>query len=186
MSAPPDDLAELLARIALGERLSFQRLYHIASSQLFGLILRIVKNQETASEVLQESFIKIWNRASDFSPERASPMTWMGTIARNQAIDTLRRRRQQPMLHDQSLDELNWLAEDALGPDEEVDQALRNQALRECLGRLEGGQRNAVLLAYFNGLTHEELAARLDKPLGTVKSWIRRGLQRLKRCLETL
>lgn len=186
MIASPDQLADLLARTALGERRSFEQLYRTTSAQLFGLILRIVKNKDTASEVLQESFIKIWNRAGDFSPHKASAMTWMGTIARNQAIDTLRRGNQQPVFHDQPVDELHWLAEDAPGPDDNVHQEHQNLALRRCLGQLEGGQREAVLLAYFNGLTHEELAARLDRPLGTVKSWIRRGLQRLKQCLESL
>ncbi len=186
MTATPEELANLLARSALGERRSFERLYRHTAAQLFGLVLRIVKNHETADEVLQESFVKIWNRAGDFSPERASAMTWMGTIARNQAIDTIRRGRQQPVLHEQPVDELHWLADAAPGPEDEAAQARQNQALRECLDRLEGSQRDAVLLAYFSGLTHDELAGRLDKPLGTVKSWIRRGLQRLRHCLETL
>lgn len=186
MTATPEQLDDLLARIALGDRRSFEQLYRASAPQLFGLVLRIVKNPDTANEVLQECYVKIWNRAGDFSPAKAAPMTWMGTIARNQAIDSLRRGGQQPATVDQPVDELHWLAEDGPGPEDHAHSEWQSTALHRCLDQLEGDQKRAVLLAYFNGLTHEELAGRLDKPLGTVKSWIRRGLQRLKLCLEAL
>jgi RNA polymerase sigma-70 factor (ECF subfamily) len=186
MSATPEQLADLLARTALGDRRSFELLYRSSSAHLYGLILRTVRHRETASEILQESYVKIWRRASDFNPERAGALTWMGTIARNQAIDTLRRGNQQPNAIEEPVDELHWLTDDNPAPDESVDRDQRSESLRRCLDQLEGGQKRAVLLAFFQGLTHDELADRLETPLGTVKSWIRRGLQRLKQCLDTL
>lgn len=186
MPATPEQLAELLARTALGDRRSFEQLYHSSSMHLYGLILRIVKHRETASEVLQESYVKIWHRAGDFNPAKAGALTWMGAIARNQAIDTLRRGKQHPNTIDEPVDELHWLTDGNPGPDEAVDQDQRSAALHRCLDQLEGGQKQAVLLAFFQGLTHDELAHRLETPLGTVKSWVRRGLQRLKQCLDTL
>jgi RNA polymerase sigma-70 factor (ECF subfamily) len=180
----PEELARLLARCALNDRNAFERLYRDTSAQLFGLVLRIVREQDTASDILQEGFVKIWNRAGDFRPDKAKPMTWMGTIMRNQAIDWLRRSAHQPHLSG-SADELDGLADDGAGPQEIANQRQESAALHDCLERLEGGQRQAMLLAYFDGLTHEELAARMNTPLGTVKSWLRRGLQRLKKCLDT-
>ena len=183
MHTSAEELTHLLARCALGDRRCFQQLYKSSSAQLFGLILRIVKNQDIAAEILQESYVKIWNRAGDFRADIAQPMTWMGTIARNQAINTLRRSANQTLPGD-PVDELHWLADDGPEPDEIAHQEQQNAALRVCIEQLEGLQKEALLLAYFRGMTHEELAHHLDKPLGTVKSWLRRGLQRLKQCLE--
>ena len=186
MTASPEAMADLLARCALGDRASFEKLYKATSAQLYGLVLRIVKDQDLAHEVLQEAYVKIWNKAGDFRLDKAKPMTWMGTIVRNQAIDLLRRSATQPS-GSESVDELHWLAdENTPDPQEQASQMQENQALKRCLQHLEGDQRRAMLLAYFNGLTHEELAERLERPLGTVKSWLRRGLQRLKQCLEDL
>lgn len=181
----PEELADLLARCALNDRNAFTRLYKATSAQLFGLILRIVKNPEVASEVLQEGYVKIWNRAGDFRADRARPMTWMGTIVRNQAIDVIRRSSHETMASE-PVEELHWLADEAAGPHDVVNQSQQDQALHHCINQLEGGQRHAMLLAYFSGLTHEQLAERLDTPLGTVKSWLRRGLLRLKQCLKHL
>jgi RNA polymerase sigma-70 factor (ECF subfamily) len=177
------DSAELLARCALKDRKAFEQLYRTTSAQLFGLVLRIVKDQELASEVLQESYVKIWNRAGDFRPDLAKPVTWMGAIARHQAIDAIRRSATQPT-GSETVEELEWLADESEGPSEIVSRTQEEKALHDCLGRLEGVQRQAMMLAYFNGLTHDELAERLATPLGTVKSWIRRGLLRLKSCLD--
>lgn len=181
----PEELADLLARCALNDRNAFTKLYETTSAQLFGLVLRIVKNAEVASEVLQEGYVKIWNRAADFRADKARPMTWMGAIVRNQAIDVLRRSGHE-ITPTEPVEELHWLADEAAGPQETVAQSQQHQALHECINQLEGSQRHAMLLAYFNGLTHEQLAERLDTPLGTVKSWLRRGLLRLKQCLEHL
>ena len=183
MQTAAEELTHLLARCALGDKKSFEQLYQSSSAQLFGLVLRIVRNQEIAAEVLQESYVKIWNRAGSFRPDVAQPMTWMGTIARNQAIDTLRRSANQVQASE-PVETLHWLADDGPEPDEMAHRERQSEALRVCLRQLEGLQKKALLLAYFRGMTHEELAVYLDKPLGTVKSWLRRGLQRLKQCLE--
>ena len=184
MQSSAEELARLLARCSLGDKNSFERLYKSSSAQLFGLILRIVKNQDTAAEILQESYVKIWNRAGDFRAEVAQPMTWMGTIARNQAIDTLRRNAHHTNTSE-SVEDLRWLPdENNRAPEDVAHVEHQRDALKKCLAQLEGLQQKALLLAYFRGMTHEELAVHLDKPLGTVKSWLRRGLQRLKQCLE--
>ena len=172
-------LAQLLSRCATGDRRSFERLYRETSAQLFGLVLRIVKDQNLASDVLQQSYLKIWDHAGDYRPDKAQPMTWMGAIVRNQAIDMIRRNVHRVTAID-PVDELHRLADDAAGPQEIVAQVQQNRALYECLDQLEEKQPQALLLAYFKGMTHEELARYLDKPLGTVKSWVRRGLLRLR------
>jgi len=179
-----EELAQLLARCALKDRRAFESLYRASSAQLFSLVLRIVKDQDLASEVLQESYVKIWNRAGDFRLDLAKPLTWMGAVARNQAIDLIRRSSSQPVTASEPIEEFNWIADDTAGPVELVSQGFEEQALHDCLKQLEGPQRQAMLLAYFNGMTHDELAQHLATPLGTVKSWLRRGLMRLKNCLE--
>ena len=183
MKPSPEELAGLLARCALRDRRSFEQLYKLTSPQLFGLVLRIVKNQDLASEVLQEGYVKIWNRAGDFRPDKAGAMTWMSAIVRNQAIDLLRRSANQP-LESEPVEDLHWLADESAGPLDLANQEQENQALHDCLGHLDETQRQAMLMAYFSGMTHEELAEHLDRPLGTVKSWLRRGLMRLKKCLD--
>ena len=145
--------------------------------------MRIVKNPELAGEVLQEGYVKIWNRAGDFRPDQARPMTWMAAIVRHQAIDLLRRNARQPR-QTEPLEEWYGLADDARGPEEAAALEEQAAALHHCLGRLEREPRQAVLLAYFEGLTREELAERLNVPSGTVKSWLRRSLPRLRQCLE--
>jgi len=180
----PEELEALLARCALKDRRAFARLYQLASAKLFGLVLRIVKDEELANDVLQDGFVRIWNHAGEFRPEKASPITWMGSIMRNRAIDLLRRARTR-MAIDTPVEELHWLEDDSVGSAAaEVDRVQSNRALKRCLERLSENQRQAISLAYFRGLTHEELARHLDTPLGTVKSWLRRGLLRLKDCLN--
>ncbi len=181
----PEELAQLLARCALRDRAAFETLYRCSCAQLFGVVLRIVNDREVAQDVLQEGYVKIWSHAGEFRPERAKPMTWMGSIVRNQAIDTLRRTGSRPQATD-SVDDLYWLADENPGPQESVDRRQHGQALHQCLKQLEGDQRRAMRLAYFRGMTHEELAEHMNKPLGTVKSWLRRGLMRLKKCLDGL
>ena len=181
----PEELAQLLARCALRDRGAFEALYRQSCAQLFGVVLRIVNNREVAEEVLQEGYVKIWNHAGEFRADKAQPMTWMGSIVRNQAIDTLRRASNRPQATD-SVEDLYWLADDNPGPQDRMDRHQQGRALHHCLKLLEGDQRRAMRLAYFRGMTHEELADHMNKPLGTVKSWLRRGLLRLKKCLDDL
>lgn len=184
LQTPVDPLETLLARCALADRAAFERLYRLSAAQLFGVVLRIVPDRDLAADVLQETYVKIWQRAGDYRADLATALTWMAAIARHQAIDTLRRSPQRLAAAADDIDTLPWLADDAEGPQDATERALGEQALHRCLDELQGQQRRAMLLAWFGGLTHEELAVRLQTPLGTVKSWLRRGLMRLKTCLE--
>jgi len=180
----PEALAHLLARCALNDHGAFEHLYQHTSAKLYGLVLRIVREEQLARDVLQDGYVKIWNHAADFRPEKASAITWMGTIMRNRAIDIIRRRR-IPVLADGDPESAGWSPENPLdSPDVEMDLAHQKQALAECLSTLSESQRQAIALAYYRGLTHEEMARFMDTPLGTVKSWLRRGLLRLRDCLD--
>lgn len=176
------DLAELLSKIARADRDAFESLYVATKAKLFGIILRIIYNQEDAAEVLQEVYVRIWNRAEHYAPDKAAPMTWMIAIARNRALDWRRRVKVEvPM------DDLPWLenlADDSPTPLQQTIAHDRARRLGACIGQLDEQQQQCMVLAYLEGLTHQELADRMERPLGTIKSWIRRSLTRLKMCLE--
>lgn len=171
----------LLAAVAAGDRAAFFDLYQATAPKLFGLALRLMRRRDMAEEVLQESFVRIWTRAGDWDASRGSAMAWMARIVRNRAIDVMRHSVR-------AADFGSEIARDAafsfLVP--QPGEVCRDEAsqLFACIEGLERNQRMAVLLAYYEGLTHEELADRMGAPLGTVKSWLRRGLIRLRDCLE--
>lgn len=170
-----------MTRIAQGERAALRTLYEATSAKLFGVCLRILRDREESEDVLQEVYVAIWRRADRFDPARASVSTWISTIARNRAIDRLRARG--PLAAAGAVEDLP-LADDA--PDAESLLAAADDAARleGCLGELDARTQEVIRTAFFEGLTYEALARRMDAPLGTVKSWIRRGLARLKGCLE--
>lgn len=176
--AGPSPLGDLLDGAAARDQRAFAELYAASSAKLFGVILRILRDREQASEVLQEVYLRIWQRAADYRPDKGAPMTWMIAIARNGALD--RRRGRRPEL---PLDAIEAL-EDLANPLDGMVVGAQATALARCLGELDGRQRRSVVLAYAEGYTHAELALLLACPLGTVKSLIRRGLLRLKECLE--
>ena len=178
-----DSLAELLSRCARGDEPAFARLYRQVAPTLFSLILRMVKRRDWAEEILQEAFVNIWHHAGDYQPHQSAPMIWMTSVVRHRALDWLRRRRPETSLEEASEREA-WV-DPAPEPMEEVLQSSEAQALRNCLKKLEANARRAILLAYYEGHTHEALSRHLEAPLGTVKSWIRRALLQLKGCLET-
>jgi RNA polymerase sigma-70 factor, ECF subfamily len=175
----PLRLQQLLDGTARRDQAAFATLYALTAAKLFGVALRIMRQREPAEEVLQESFVAVWERARDYDPARGSAMGWLVTIVRHCAIDQLRRRRARP--ESRSAPEEAVL--DLAAPDS-ADTNAELRGLQRCLDELEEGPRRAVLLAYCYGLTREELAARLTVPVGTVKSWLRRSLERLKRCLD--
>ncbi|MDJ0808216.1 MAG: sigma-70 family RNA polymerase sigma factor [Gammaproteobacteria bacterium] len=175
-------LQELLAACALHDRQAFHQLYEMTSAKLYGVILRILVQGEWAEDCLQEAYVKVWNRAESYRPHLASPMTWMATIARNQALDLLRRRHREVRIT--AADNLPEEVDRHLLPQDKLQQTDEGRRLNRCLEQLQSAQRQIIALAYFKGLTHEELAARTATPLGTVKTWIRRGLKQLRRCLE--
>jgi RNA polymerase sigma-70 factor, ECF subfamily len=180
--APQESLADLMARCALHDRRAFEALYQQASPTLYGLLVRLVRDRELAADLLQEGFVRVWQRAGDYRPALGQPLTWMGTIVRHLAIDRLRRvdHRQRG-----ELDDAGWeqLAEAGPGPEEQLHTDHENVAITRCLETLDPEPRQAVLLAYYEGLTHDVIARRMERPLGTVKAWVRRSLQRLKTCL---
>ena len=168
--------AELLSRVALRDRGAFRELYENTSSHLLGGLMRICRDRPLAEEALQEAYIQIWNKAGEFNPERAMASTWMSSIARDLALDMIRYRRREVPLADQA-DNIP-----ALSAELTADPRLEAE-LGRCLSELEQEQREAVVMAYVEGYTHSELSERLATPLGTVKSWVRRGLLALKQCL---
>ena len=201
MSTPPPrpdnaratEIAALLSRVALGERAAFTALYDSTASHLLGVILRITRNRELSQDILQEVYISVWRAASDFDARLSQPLTWLSSIARNRAIDGLRRRQTQPTLlsthvasHDDSEDHdmLQDFISDDPGPLDLLQRSADARALRGCLQRLSGPQQQAMALAFYQGQAYSEVAEHLSQPLGTVKSWVRRGLAALKTCLE--
>ncbi len=181
MAVADDPLAELMRRIAAGDGAALQRLYDATSAKLFGVCLRILSNKDESEDVLQEVYLTIWRRADRYQASRASVMAWIATIARNRAIDRLRARG--PLAYAAPVEAI-------VVPDPTplasalLEQAEDNAALHRCLEELDPRTAGVIRTAFFEGVTYEALAARLDTPLGTVKSWIRRGLLKLKGCLE--
>lgn len=177
----PGSLQTLIAQCARGDGGAFERLYRQTSAKLFGVAIRIVRREDWAEEVLQESFINIWNHAGGYNAALAAPMTWMTSIVRNRALDLLRRPNLEVPEPDESVIE-SWQDENP-GPLELLMQSSEAKRLARCLKTIDGRQRETIVMAFFNGETHVELAGRLKQPLGTVKTWIRRGLERLRKCL---
>ncbi|MEO7744447.1 MAG: sigma-70 family RNA polymerase sigma factor [Usitatibacter sp.] len=173
-------LAELLARAGLGDRKAFAELYTAAAPKLFAVSLRIVRERQLAEEVLQDSFVSIWKHAADYAREKSAPSTWMAAIVRNRSLDVVRRHREEPDVDDVGAANL---VDEAAAPDREAEARADGHSLGRCLHELEAEQRQVVALAFFHGLTHSELAAHLRRPLGTVKTHVRRALARLRDCL---
>jgi len=173
-----DTLNSLLIASAEGDRSAFARMYKLSSPMMFAIALRTLRQREMAEEVLQDAFITIWNKAAQFDPDRGQAMAWMITIVRRKAIDTLRAKGRQPNVT-ANLEELAEIL-----PDPTATKPSFASALEQCLGRLKEQQQQAIRLAYYYGLTHEELADHLKSPLGTAKSWVRRGLLQMKECLD--
>jgi len=189
-SAPSPDrnaiLADLLARTALADERAFADLYRRTSPHLHAVAVRILRDPPAAEEVLQEAYVSIWHHAGSYSAAKAQPQTWLTSIVRNRCLDKLRRRDLDTVTLTRDNDEESEIDLPADGPSP-VDLLVAGaaaQSVRDCVQALDGGQKQAIALAFFQGLTHAELARQLGEPLGTVKSWVRRGLERLKQCLE--
>jgi RNA polymerase sigma-70 factor (ECF subfamily) len=178
-----DPYAVLLRQCAHGDQQAFARLYQQTSGKLFAVSLKIMQVRQLAEEVLQESFINIWQKASSFDASRASAMTWMTTIVRNRALDVLRAQKSRPVEVEAEFEGIEFSSPER-GPAERAHLSLAARRVIECLEQLQDKQRQSVLLAYYYGHTHEEIAETLSSPLGTVKAWVRRGLERLQQCLK--
>lgn len=187
-SLKTDDVARLrllLAAVSRKDAEAFQQLYRTASAKLFALALRILGKRELAEDALQEAWVSIWNNASSYNESMAAPMTWMVTVTRNKCFDVLRRHGNAGF-DAESLDQdlLETLASPELKPDQALERDHRARALASCLHRLEKLHQQAIALAWFQDLSHTEVAEQLQLPVGTVKTWIRRGLERLRNCLS--
>lgn len=173
-------LAELLAASSRQDRRAFTELYRRTASRLFGVCMRMLRERAEAEEVLQEVYTAVWRRAGSFDPSKASATTWLVTMTRNKAIDRLRQHRESTMDESMLID----LADDGPTPSASAESSEERQRLEQCLDGLEPRQKSAVREAFFSGATYNELATRCRVPLGTMKSWIRRSLIRLRICLE--
>jgi RNA polymerase sigma-70 factor, ECF subfamily len=180
-----DDLAELLARVALRDRAAFEQLYRATCAHLLGIAFRVLKQRERAEEVLQESFMNVWHGAAGYRPTVASPMTWLINIVRNKAIDALRSGKTEQSTTFALDDEaLQVAADEHQQPPHLFDASLTRLKIDSCMAGLGAQQRQALALAYYSGMVHTEIADALNAPLGTAKAWVRRGLDKLKGCLE--
>ena len=173
-------LAEMLARTATGDRKAFASLYEATRAKLFAVSLRIVRERALAEEALQDGFVSIWNHAVDYAQAKSAPLTWMTAIVRNRSLDIVRRTREQPDVDDALASNL---VDPSAAPAREAAERAEAHSLRACLEELEAEQRQSIALAFLHGLSHSELARHMRKPLGTVKTHIRRGLAQLRECL---
>ncbi len=174
-------LVEALVATGGEDRAAFRTLYRLTSAKLFGVCLRICGDRQAAEDVLSDVYMTVWKRAGAFEPGRASPISWLATIARNRAIDWRRSAGRRPSV---TLDQAPDIADDAPSAEDRMVQGEAERTLHLCLDQLDDKQRGAIRSAFFGGLTYAELAERDAVPLGTMKSWVRRGLQRLKDCLR--
>ena len=179
------ELIRLLDRVAGGDPAALKALYERCSSKLFGLALRVVTHREWAEDVLQESFLSIWRSAGDYRASLSPPMAWLGLIVRSRGLDLLRRRAAERSHLTQEIDDVmsDTMAGDSPCPMDTAQASEQARALHQCMARLENRQREVLSLAYVRDLSHSELALQLQLPLGTVKTWIRRGLDQLRLCM---
>lgn len=184
-NTPDSELMDLLDRIAAQDEAALKHLYEHAASRLYGLALRVVGNKEWAEDVLQESFLGIWRTAGSYRASLSPPMAWMGLVVRSRGLDFLRRRRVQRLHVNVAWDddESSQPVSEAQGPMQLVEASEQAVVLHQCLQRLEQPQRQVVSLAYLRDLSHSELASQLQLPLGTVKTWMRRSLEQLRKCM---
>ena len=185
LESPDIQLIALLDRVALADESALKTLYELTSSKLYGVAVRVVTNREWAEDVLQEAYLNIWKVAGTYKSSLSPPMAWMGLLVRSRGLDFLRRRASDRADRMQELDEMisDTVAGDSPNPMDTTQASEQAWALHQCLSQLENKQREVVSLAYLRDLSHSELAEQLRLPLGTVKTWIRRGLDQLRGCM---
>lgn len=179
-SVSPETVNGLLSRVAMGDRKAFVALYAATSAKLFGICMRILKNRTDAEEALQEVYVRIWQKARLYTPGTYSPVSWLSAIARNHAIDIIRARK--PVADD--IDQAYSIADEQPSPERKAVLSDEMRRVDMCLQELDERHAGAVRQAYVDGYTYEELAARYEVPLNTMRTWLRRSLMKLKACLE--
>jgi RNA polymerase sigma factor (sigma-70 family) len=188
-------LSDWLSRCALGDRQAFRKLYEATSPRLLGVVAQLVGRGALAEDLLQDVYVRIWKAAAQYRPGAGSPMAWMAASARYRAIDHLRSRNSRPEIAvgdlpshasaDESDDDpTHRMPDPGLGPAKAFEVQSEADAVQTCLETLQGAQQQSITLAYYQGLSHGEIAVHLGAPLGSVKTWVRRGLIALKACLE--
>ena len=175
-------LEDLLLQIASENAGAFETFYARTSAKIMSVVLAIVGERQTAEDLLQEIYLRVWSDAARYDPARGRPMTWLITIARSRAIDRLRADLRRSA--DSDVSEIEKLEDLSISAEDAVSQSQTVRRLTDCMSKIATDQRQCIQLAYFHGYTHTELAEHLKTPLGTVKSWIRRGLQQLNECLS--
>lgn len=182
-----DDVERLLSRIALRDATALKTLYHLTASRLLAVAFRVMQDRALAEDVLQEVFVTVWNQSAQRASGQSLTLAWLCVVTRNRAIDALRKKKPETPLHWHDGDGQEHFHDIPDTTGSPLDNLLAHEdgwRLGQCLGGLEGEPRQAVLLAFYEGLTHMEIADRMHHPLGTVKAWTRRSLLRLKGCLE--
>lgn len=175
------DYAAMLRACAERRPEAMRALYEREAPRLLGIALRVVRRRDVAEDVVQEIFVQLWHRAATFDPERGSARAWLGTITRNRAINALRQRGRDVELGAAGLDDVPDSADD---PAKALARIEDRAALKHCLGELDETRRTCILLAYVDGYSQSQIADRLNVPLNTAKTWIRRGLISLRECLQ--
>ncbi len=176
------ELEKLIGRCALNDRRAFENIYKATSAVVFGFLMRMLRDPAAAEEVLQDAYMQLWLKASSYNADRGQPLTWIISLARYRALDYLRKQSTRNRYEsDFAIEQADALGQSDIATDSRLDQHLNI-----CLDKLQEEVRESVLKAYCEGYTHQELSASMKTPIGTVKSWIRRGVQKLKECLHEL
>jgi RNA polymerase sigma-70 factor (ECF subfamily) len=173
-------LGTLLAAVAQGEHAALRSIYDREGSRLFGIAMAILRDRAAAADAVQETFLRLWQRAGQYDTTRGDARAWIGAVVRHSALDAARARGREQVTDDPTLGD-RTIAPDAL---DRLADAADGARLRECLNGLDDRHRSFIVLAFVHGLSHSQVAARLAMPLGTVKTWIRRGLQQLRDCMS--
>jgi len=174
------ELVWLIGAVAKGDQAAFERLYAATRAKLYGVVLRILGKPELAEEVMQETYLKVWKMAHTFDPTLASPITWMVAMARNRAIDIVR-RRSEVSIEDEP--EAQNIAAESAPPLARREMTEELKRLLACLGKLDPEKQRIVLLAYYSGWSREQLSTKLDIPVNTIKTWLRRSLLEIRECM---
>lgn len=177
-------LSSLLAATAAGDQRAYRELYESSSPMMFGLLLRMLKSRDLAEEALQDCYINIWRKDETYSAEKGTPLNWLMTVARYRALDQLRLKRREVEMPEDGEEESFLMEDQSQSPEESAIERESLGQLEPCMDKLKHEERQSLLLAYYEGYTHEELSKHLGRPLGTVKNWVRRGLASLRACLE--
>ena len=181
LNAQRDELRDALLRVGRGDATALKTVYDRTSAKLFGICLRILGDPNEAQDVVQDVYVTVWRSAAGFDAGRASPVTWLAAIARNRSIDRIRARRPE---RNAPLDAAANIADGAQSATDVLQDAEQHRQLEGCLGELENVHQNAIRTAFLDGVTYDALALQAGVPLGTMKSWIRRALMKLKACLQ--